>query len=419
MRAELSQALPLAERLFEEIGSRTRRGEGILRAPYGEGEQAAADLLAKAGRSLGLEPKSDWAGNLYLTYPGTDAAAPVHFVGSHMDSVPNGGNFDGLAGIVAGLVAIAALQRARSRPRRGITVMGVRAEENGWFGAGHVGSRLALGCFDPEQLDASRRIDTGKTLAEHIAAAGFDVAPLRERRAWLRPPDIAAFVELHIEQGPLLENRAIPVGIVSAIRGNVRCGDCVCTGAYDHSGTVPRELRHDAVLATAELAMQMDRLWDDWLDDGKDLVLTFGQFQTDPKAHSITTIPGEVRFAFDARSHSSETLHLLKEELLRRADQISQERGVSFRFGRFSASDPAPMSESLRKILSDGAAELGIPTLDMPSGAGHDAADFALNGVPSAMIFVRNAHGSHNPAESMRMEDFARGTELLLWFLTH
>ncbi len=418
LRTALAQVMPLAERLFDDIGDRTRQGEGIFRAPYGDGEQVAADLLAAAARELGLQVKTDWAGNLYMSLAGDDPAAPFYLVGSHMDSVPNGGNFDGLAGIIAGLVSIAALKRAGIQPRRGITVMGLRAEENGWFGAGHVGSRLALGCFDPDLLDSSRRIDSGNTLAEHIVSAGFEIAPLRARRAYLRAADIEAFVELHIEQGPLLESRAVPVGVVSVIRGNVRCGDCVCTGSYDHSGTVPRELRSDAVLATVELASQMDRLWESWLAAGKDLVLTFGQFQTDAKSHSITTIPGEVRFTFDARSHSRKILKALKAELLKRAGLIGNKRRVSFRFGRFSTSDPAPMSESLRRQLLDGAAELGIPVLDMPSGAGHDAADFALNGVPSAMIFVRNDHGSHNPRESMRIEDFALGAELLLWFLT-
>ena len=418
LRTALTHVMPLAERLFDEIGDSTRRGDGIFREPYGAGEQVAADLLTAAARDLGLQVKSDWAGNLYMILAGSDPDAPFYLVGSHMDSVPNGGNFDGLAGIVAGLTSIAALNHAGVRPHRSIHVIGIRAEENGWFGAGHVGSRLALGCFELGLLDSSRRMDTGETLAAHIASAGFEIEPLRNGPPYLSARDIEAFVELHIEQGPLLESRAVPVGIVSAIRGNVRCADCTCVGAYDHSGTVPRELRSDAVLATVELASQMDELWENWLAAGKDLVLTFGQFQTNEKSHSITTIPGETRFTFDARSHSREVLQALKNELLQRADEIAQRRRVKFRFGQFSGSDPAPMSQPLRDRLSSGAAELGIPILDMPSGAGHDAADFALNGVPTAMIFVRNDHGSHNPAESMRMEDFARGTELLLWFLT-
>lgn len=418
LKSVLEPVLPLAERLFREIGDRTWEGDGICRAPYGPGEQIAADVLAAAARELDLEVKTDWAGNLYMTLPGTDPGAAPNLVGSHMDSVPRGGNFDGLAGIIAGLAAIAALQGGGIRPRHGITVMGIRAEENAWFGAQHVGSRLALCNFELDLLDSARRIDTGRTLGEHIAEAGFDVGPLRRRERYLAADRINAFIELHIEQGPVLESREIPIGIVTDIRGNLRCSDCVCVGAYDHSGTVPREMRKDAVMAAAELVADMERLWETWLADEKDLVLTFGQFSTDRDAHSITTIPGEVRFSFDARSHSSAVLAALKSELLRRAEKIGRRRGIAFRFGRFSQGEPAPMADTLRRRLAAGATELDMPFLEMPSGAGHDAADFALAGVPTAMIFVRNANGSHNPAEAMRMEDFAVGVELLLWLLT-
>ncbi len=414
----LERLMPLADRLFSEIREKTWDGIGISRAPYGPGEQVAADVLAATARQLDLEVKTDWAGNLYMSYTGSDPVAPPFIVGSHMDSVPRGGNFDGLAGIVAGLVSVAALRRQKIQPRRGIMIMGIRAEENAWFGAQHVGSRLALGRFDPDLLDSVRRIDTGLTLAEHIVAAGFDVDPLRKRQPYLSVSQVESFIELHIEQGPLLESRGIPVGIVTAIRGNVRCGNCMCLGSYDHSGTVPRELRKDAVLATAELVVEMDRIWASWLEKGEDLVLTFGRLYTDRNAHSITTIPGEVRFSFDARSHSTEVLTAIRSQLLHRAEEIGRRRLVKFQFERFVQDDPAPMTEGLVKQLEHGANELGIPFLKMPSGAGHDAADFVLAGIPSAMIFVRNSNGSHNPAEAMRIEDFMRGVQLLLWLIT-
>ena len=418
LKSALEPVLPLAERLFREIGDRTWDGDGICRAPYGRGEQIAADVLAAAARQLRLEVETDWAGNLYMTLPGTDPGAAPYLVGSHMDSVPRGGNFDGLAGIIAGLISVAALQGAKIQPRLNITVMGIRAEESAWFGAQHVGSRLALGTFEANLLDSARRIDTDRTLGEHIAEAGFDVGPLQRGERYLAADRIKSFIELHIEQGPVLESRELPIGIVTGIRGNLRCGNCVCVGAYDHSGTVPKEMRKDAVLAAAELVTEMDRLWDTWLADGKDLVLTFGQFSTDRNVHSITTIPGKIQFSFDARSHSSEVLTDLKFELLSRAEKIGQRRGVAFRFGRFSQGEPVHMADALRQRLVAGATELGLPFLEMPSGAGHDAADFALAGVPTAMIFVRNVNGSHNPAEAMQMNDFAIGVELLLWLLT-
>ncbi len=171
-------------------------------------------------------------------------------------------------------------------------------------------------------------------------------------------------------------------------------------------------------MATTKLVAEMDHLWEAWLADGKDLVLTFGQFGTDRNAHSITTIPGDVRFSFDARSHSSEVLAALQSALLGHAEQIGRQHSVSFQFGRISQGEPTPMNDTLRGRLAVGAAELDIPFLDMPSGAGHDAADFARAGVPTGMIFVRNANGSNDPAEAMEMDDFAVGTELLLRYLT-
>jgi N-carbamoyl-L-amino-acid hydrolase len=418
LKSAVQTVLPQADHLFKEIGQRTKVGSGICRPPYGEGEQVAADVLAATARRMDLEVESDWAGNLYMTYPGTAANASRYVLGSHLDSVPQGGNFDGLAGIVAGLSTVAALQHAGLRLRHGVTVMGIRAEENAWFGAQHIGSRVALGIFEPELLDSARRIDTGRTLGEHIVEAGFDIRPIQKRTRYFGPGQIKAYIELHIEQGPLLESRAYPVGVVTGIRGNVRCAEGVCVGRYDHSGTVPRELRKDAVMAAAQLAIEMDALWQRWLEEGRDLVLTFGKFTTDPAAHSLTTIPGEVRFSFDARSHSTDVLAAVKAELLSHADEIGLRRGVEFKFGRFSQGEPAAMTDNLRRRLAEGATELEIPFVEMASGAGHDAADFALAGVSTAMIFVRNANGSHNPAEDMRIEDFGLGVELLLWLLT-
>ena len=418
LRSAVATVLPLADRLFEEIGAGTLDGVGVTRAPFGPGEQVAVDLVSKVARELGLEMNTDATGNVYMSLPGIDSHAPPYLVGSHLDSVPHGGNFDGLAGVIAGLSCVAALVGHGIRPPRSITVMGIRAEENAWFGAQHVGSRLALGSLDPNVLDTTHRFDTGRSLREHIAAAGFDVEPFLRGQRHLHAGRVAAFIELHIEQGPVLESLEIPVGIVTGIRGNLRCMECLCLGAYDHAGTVPKELRKDAVIATAELVVEMEALWAEWLGNARDLVLTFGRLGTDPDTHAVTKIPGEVRFSFDARSHSSEVLTELRKALIDRAGAIGRRRGVTFSFGSFSQGDPAQMDLTLRRQLVTGATELDIAFREMPSGAGHDAADFALAGVPSAMIFVRNANGSHNSAEAMRMEDFAAGVEVLLWLLT-
>lgn len=404
---------PLAENLFREIGRRTSVDGAIVRAPFGSGEQVAADLVAGQARMLGLEVTQDWVGNTYMTWRASAPSGDTCLVGSHLDSVPRGGNYDGLAGILAGLVAVAAMKDACLVPRCDIAVMAIRAEESAWFGAQHVGSQVALGVLDPGLLDKARRIDTHLTLAEHIVAAGFDVEPVRQRRAYLDRRRLRCFLELHIEQGPVLEEKGIPSGVVTGIRGNVRCASCECVGAYEHSGTVPRTLRRDAVMAVAELIYEMNALWARLEQEREDLVLTFGRVSTDPSAHSVTTIPGVVHFSFDARSHSDATLHRLQASLMEKAQRIGRLRNVEFRFGPFTGSPSIVLDPGLRTCMLEEAARSGIRTMEIASGAGHDSGDFASAGVPAAMVFVRNAHGSHNPAESMTLADFADSTRIL------
>jgi beta-ureidopropionase / N-carbamoyl-L-amino-acid hydrolase len=405
--------IPLAERLFDEIERRTSVDGAIVRAPFGNGEQAAADLIGEEAKVLGLEVAQDWVGNVYMTWRAPCGSGDICMAGSHLDSVPRGGNYDGLAGILAGLVAVAAMKDAHFVPRRDITIMAIRAEESAWFGAQHIGSQVALGLFDPSLLDRVRRIDTSLTLAEHIVAAGFDVEPIRQRRAFLERGRVRCFLELHIEQGPILEEESVPTGVVTGIRGNVRCARCECVGAYEHSGTVPRALRRDAVIAVSELVSEMDRLWAQLEAQGEDLVLTFGRMSTDPSAHSVTTIPGVVHFSFDARSHTDATLTRLKASLVDTAERIGKSRNVEFRFGAFTGSPAIALNQELRNCMLEEAVKSGIRTMEIASGAGHDTGDFASAGVPAAMVFVRNAHGSHNPAETMSLADFGESTRLL------
>ncbi len=414
-----AKSLSLAESLFTDIGERTHDGVGITRATYGEGEQIAHDRVAAEARTLGLEVTTDTAANLYVTLPGRDRALPGIVTGSHLDSVPRGGNYDGLAGVVAGLVCLASLRRAEVTPPRDLTVMGIRGEENCWFSAQHIGSRAAFGRLPPKILDTAVRADTGHTLAWHMADAGADVDALRRGEAYLRSERLAGFIELHIEQGPVLDEAGIAVGIVNAIRGNVRCPDVKRIGAYDHAGAVPRRLRRDAVMASAELVAAMEHHWQRIEDDGGDLVMTFGQLGTDPGAHSLTTIPGLVRFTFDARSHTQGSLDRVTAEMRRLADEIGRRRDVEFAFQPFTGAAPAHMDPELRRRLGAGAQALDMATLELASGPGHDAADFASAGVPAAMIFVRNRHGSHNPREEMHMDAFTDGTRLLLWLLVN
>lgn len=412
-------AMALAERLFEDLRTNTAAEDGVSRESYGAGEQYAHDLVTEAAKSLALEIAVDFAGNLYMTLPGRDRSVPGWITGSHLDSVPNGGNYDGAAGVIAGVTALAALRQSGLVPTTDVTVVGIRAEEaSSWYSGdhgGHLGSRAVLGMLKPGELQAAINVRSNRTLADHMREAGFDPDATSDKSKQLPKSKYKGYLELHIEQGPVLENKDFPVGIVTGIRGSARARNARCVGAYTHSGAVPHEYRSDAVLATAELCYRLDLAWEDTRRSGGDLVFTVGKLFTDPRAHSITKVPGETNFTIDLRSQNLATLERMVTLARDLAKEIGDRRRVKFDLGRFNLSEPALMDAGVQRRLTDGADRLNIAHLSLPSGAGHDAQDFALAGFPAGMIFVRNAHGSHNPQEAMEMADFSLGTRLLAW----
>jgi N-carbamoyl-L-amino-acid hydrolase len=423
LREATADAMPLAQSLFDSLARDTADpAGGVTRASYGEGEQRAHALLARVARDLDLEVTTDAGGNLYMTLPGRDRAAPAWFVGSHLDSVPKGGNFDGAAGVIAGIAAIRALKLAAITPMRDITVMGIRAEETGsWFSGphgGHLGSRMALGSIRAEEFDQAIRVDSGCSLGEHMRDCGLDPDAARANPPHLDRTRIKGYLELHIEQGPVLEHRGIPVGVVTGIRGNSRLRDARCLGEYNHGGATPQDLRCDAVIATSELVLAVDRKWQELDAAGRDLVFTFGKLYTDPKMHSLSKVPGEARFSLDLRSAEPEVLATMRELVPAAAAEIAARRKVRFELGAFSVMAPTVLDSTLRHELKAGCGALELPAIDLASGGGHDAQDFMQAGIPAAMIFVRNANGSHVAEESMTMADFELGTRLLAWQLT-
>jgi len=415
------RAMPLARTLFETIAAATTDGVGMAREPYSANEQTASDLLEARANELSLDVEKDVFGNLYMTLPGSDRGAPGWITGSHIDSVPSGGNFDGLAGVVSGLTAVAALREAGIVPPADITVMGVRAEEaSAWYAGahgGHIGSRSALGILPPAELDSAINTRSGRTLREHMAEAGFSPDRVELGRGTLDLTRYRGWLELHIEQGPVLERLGLPVGVVTAIRGSARARSCRCIGAYTHSGAVPHEYRSDAVLATVELVHLIEQEAERVRASGGDLTYTVGKLFTDAGLHSITKVPGQVDFCLEYRSQERAILDHMADHARSESARIAAERRVSFELGSFSPQDPATMDPGFRAALNRGAVELGIPAMDIPSGAGHDAQDFVHAGLPSAMIFVRNANGSHNAKEAMDYADFELGTRLLAWMM--
>jgi N-carbamoyl-L-amino-acid hydrolase len=401
----------LAERLFAGLREASFDGVGITRESYGPGEDRALDLIERTARDAGLAVARDAAANLVVTLAGTDRSLPAIACGSHLDSVPQGGNFDGAAGVVAGLLALIALSDGPPA-RHDLVLFGLRGEESAWFGRPYLGSSALLGALSAADLKATH-YRSGKSLAERMDLVGVDVDRVRRRERLLAPANVGAFLELHIEQGPVLVARDLPLAIVTGIRGNIRHRGIVCRGEAGHSGAVPRWLRHDAVFAVADLIGRLDGHWQSMLAKGQDVVVTAGIFATDAEEHAVTRIPGLVRFSFEVRSEDQATLDGFYALLQEDCRIIGEERGVSFEFDRKIDSEPARMDPALVARLAAAAARLGLPAERIASGAGHDSAVFANAGIPSAMIFVRNQNGSHNPREAMEMDDFLAGADLL------
>ena len=275
-----------------------------------------------------------------------------------------------------------------------------------------MGSSALFGQLSAADL-AARDHASGETLAECMRAVGVDMARVETGEPLLDPAAVAGWIELHIEQGPVLAARDLPIGIVTGIRGNIRHRNVACRGEAGHSGAVPRWLRRDAVFATAELITHLDRHWRTLLERGRDVVVTAGILGTDPQEHAIARIPGAVNFSFEVRSQSRETLEAFYDLFLSECGLVGEERGVAFEVDRRLESAPAVMDPGWIARLKAAARDLGLPDEEVPSGAGHDAAVFANAGIPSAMIFVRNEHGSHNPREAMAMADFLAGIAVM------
>ncbi len=384
--------------------------ESIYAIPIAE--NVAHDIIKREANDIGLQHRTDKVGNLYLTLPGYNRHSPVIMTGSHLDSVPHGGNFDGAAGVLAGLVM---LEMLSDEPQSycDVTMMVIRAEEMIWFPEHYLGSRAAFGLLSPEAPDLLKRSDTMRSLSHHMLEAGFDPQAIRNREVQLKKNNIRSFVEVHIEQGPILIDSNLPVGIVTGIRGNLRHRFARIDGQTTHAGGVPRKKRRDAVLAGAELVVRLEDLWLQNEIAGKDLVLTIGEFTTDPTQHGITKVPGTLLFTIDIRSKSDKVLDYFEEKMLCVANQISVTRNVIIDFGPQTRAAPAQMCPTIQDGLNSAADLLEIPTRAIASGGGHDCAIFASQGVPTGMIFIRNENGSHNPDESMNFEDFVCAAEIL------
>jgi N-carbamoyl-L-amino-acid hydrolase len=403
----------LAAEIFRDVRALSPDMRGVSRPAWSPVETAALDHLDEVARRHGLATRRDAAGGLVMSRPDDrDPHARHGLLGSHVDSVPQGGNYDGLAGTVAAMLALMALDRDGVETALPIRAIAMRGEESAIFGHAYTGSLAMFGRLVPQAL-AARSVLDGVPLAEAMAACGIDTARVARGEPLADASRIAFFLELHIEQGPLLLARGWPVATVTGIRGNVRHREVRCLGEAGHSGAVPRWLRRDAVMATADLLMRMDEHWSKIEQQGGDLVLTAGIVHTDSSHNAMSRIPGEATFSFEARSQHAATITAVEALLHAECDDIARDRGVRFVFDSPVHSPEAMLDADVTAALTAACAAENLPTETVPSGAGHDAAIFQLAGVPSGMLFVRNANGSHNPDEDMDVDDMLKGARVL------
>ena len=402
--------------LFTAIAQLSADTEGVSRPAFSAKESEVLGYLETVALEYGLSVSQDGGKNYLFSLTEDEAAQQYVLVGSHIDSVPHGGNYDGLAGVLAGLLCLIRAKQDGKRFARPVKVIALRGEESHWFGPCYIGSKCLTGQLSNAEL-FSRHKEDGRTLEEHLAVLGIDTDAIRKGKPLMDVSDLLEYIELHIEQGPMLVEKRIPAAVVSGIRGNLRHKNIVCKGEAGHSGAVPRVYRHDPVMAFADLLSRLDESWLTIIQKGGDLVLTSGVVATNPETHSLSRIPDQVGFSLDCRSQSTAVLHEMRELIGQEMAQIEADRKVTFLVDEEISTAPAKMSETLTTELKNAMGRIGLEPFVMSSGGGHDAAVFSNAGIPAGMVFVRNQNGSHNPHEAMDIDDFLVGSSIIYEYL--
>ncbi len=379
-------------------------GKGLTRFSLTSEDRGARNYLKDQLGQLDVKVYEDAAGSLFGRRDGADPSLPPIMVGSHFDSVKNGGNFDGQAGVVTGLEILRCLEENNIRTDHPVEMAAMIEEEGGRFKSGLLASRaMALG-LSLDELE-QRRDEDGISIAEAMRSFGFDPSRIGEARR--NPGQLRAFIELHIEQGPLLEKMNTELGIVSSIVGtdlmrvNIK-------GRPDHAGTTPMDLRRDA-LQTAAAVISMIPSFAMEKRDGT--VATVGTFTVRPGAPNI--VPGEVEFTVDTRSHNASSISMVKKQITDNLEKTSRADGTTFQLDQLLKVGPVAMDKGIRQELQDQAEALGFSWQAMSSGAGHDAMVMA-SVFPSGMVFVPSKEGrSHCPEEWTDYADLQKGIELV------
>ncbi len=390
----------------EELARHSELAGGLTRV-YLSREQATANALVLGWmRDAGMQARLDAAGNCIGRYEGNRPGLPALLLGSHLDTVRDAGKYDGMLGVICAIECVRALNAAARRPAFAIEVLGFADEEGVRFNATLLGSRAVAGTFKPEALDS---VDAeGVSMREAMRNFGLD--PARLDAAGRRRDDVLAYAELHIEQGPVLEAEGLAVGVVTAINGATRFAIEI-DGTAGHAGTVPMNLRRDALAGAAECVLAVERR----CASVPALVGTVGKVEALPGA--VNVIPGKARFSIDIRAPEDAARIAAVEHLLAEMDAICARRKLFMRAMKTHEGGVAACAPWLMDQIGAAIATEGITVRKLPSGAGHDG--MAMIGLCDiGMLFVRCEKGiSHNPAEAISAEDAEIGARVFLRFI--
>ena len=393
--------------LLAGLAQFTASEEGVTRLAYSPLDKEAQDWLLEQVKDLGLSIREDAVGNVFLRREGVDSALPAVACGSHLDTVIHGGAYDGMCGVVGALEALYMLRDAQLT--RSIEVLIFRAEESSRFGFATMGSKLLTGAATVAKLNKGNKKDD-ICFEEALRQWGCD--PERASDAIIAPGSYASFSELHIEQGKVLEEKGIQIGIVHNIAAPTRFKIHI-QGVADHSGATPMGMRRDALVAAAKLILAVNESAEDEKAHGT--VGTVGVVEVEPG--SINVVPGAVTLWVDVRGVEPASIKRTLEDIQAEAENVAVTDRVGVRIEMLTADSPVPLSETLAEQTEAVCKELGYSFLHMNSGAGHDAMHMAKI-APTTMIFIPCKGGiSHNPAEYASMDDICRGITVLAHIL--
>jgi hydantoinase/carbamoylase family amidase len=396
----------IAERIQHLAGIGGLQNGGMNRLPYSAEDRTARDLFATWLRNLGMGVRMDGVGNVIGRREGTEKNSPVVMSGSHLDTQPTGGRFDGIAGVVAAVEVIEAIQASHFVHRHPLEILDFAAEESiVRFDLPRIGSSAMIGVLGPRDLETRCRL-TGATLQEVMASVGIDTSLFSSTE---RPAgSIKGVIELHIEQGPYLERSGKQIGIVTAVAGSANI-TCLLHGQQAHSGGMPMDGRRDALCGAAELLLAAESAARAQSDPP--VVATVGYLVHEPQAAAI--VPGLVKMVINVRSVDVSTRSSVVASIEASARDISRRRGLRLEWGPVQSQIPVKFAPRIIELIIEACEHLGFSHQLMASGGGHDAMSMGYR-FPAGMIFVPSIGGvSHAPEEFTRNEDLVAGTKVL------